>query len=324
MGCYRSGTPLLYALVNQHPKIAIMYEGDTLALPLAAPSADRWPRWQERAELWNKLFTRHRLAPAELESSRNLSGLYRAFAVHRGALFYGEKSPAYGRWLPKVLRHFPDARFIIVIRELSEIYQSIRDAGSQGSRFFKRRGQLPRLLWSRRAMLRDVRRLEMSSVPVLFVRYREAVADTPGVARRVCDFLGLEFDAAMGSLAGADLSAIYRAPHHERVRSKRILRRVEGRAPLSQRQQRDLRMFGQASGQPPFLPSENLPGFSLGQRLRYYPYLALGCVLCGLDDLKRLLYEFLPASWFVSYRRQRSQATVDAVRDSPAPVPGRR
>lgn len=304
---YRSGTTLLYALLNQHSKIALMYECDALAVLMAEPNARRWPRWLERNELWNHFLTRHGISRKELEEVRDLRGLYLSFAQRTGASFYGEKSPAYNRWLPKVVTNFRGARIIVVLRELPEIYQSMRDAGRTGSRFFRRKGQLPRLIWAHRTMMRDIRRLEAGAIPVLCLRYREVVTDAAAIARRICDFLGIEFEEAMGSLIGADFSAIYDDPHHSQVRSKRIIRRSEGRAKISGQLHHQLRMFGQASGQEAFIPLEKLPPLSAKLRVRYVVLLALGRVLCCLDDGKRLLYEYLPTAWFHGYRSIRNR-----------------
>ncbi|MBA2435780.1 MAG: sulfotransferase [Chthoniobacterales bacterium] len=303
VGMYRSGTTLLYALLNQHPEIALLYECDALAVPGPSASSARWPRWIERNELWNDVLTRHRIERGEI-GSHDLRGLYQAFSGRSGAQFYGEKAPAYARWLPKMLRNFPQARLIVVLRELPEIYQSVLDAGRKGSRFFRRRGQLPRLLWSHRAMMRDLGRLKQT--PVFLLRYREVVSDASEVGKRICDFLGLPFNDAMSSLVGADFSAIYAAPHHDWVRSERIVRRFADRAAVSFQLQRDLKMFGQASGQAAFVPEEELPALGFRQKVRYQSYLVAGCLLCILDDAKRLLYEFLPESWFRHYRRMRS------------------
>src|SRR5437763_14264204 len=60
VGIWRSGTSLLYALLNQHPRIALMYEGD-----LAHLHSLFWVRrsssfWLNKWEHWNRALTRHR------------------------------------------------------------------------------------------------------------------------------------------------------------------------------------------------------------------------------------------------------------------------
>lgn len=302
IGMYRSGTSLLYGLLNQHPAIAIMYECDSLAALARKPSAENWPHWAERNELWNQTFLRHRITSTEFLETRDLRSLYEVFARRSGATFYGEKSPAYARCLRKLVRRFPDASIIVLLRELPEIYQSMLDAGKTGARFFRRKGQLPRLIWSHRQMLRTARSLEAQGVPVLRLDYREMVDNPESVARRVCEFLKLEYCEGMTSLVGSDLSAIYQASHHQRVRSEKIVRRVHDRARISSNLQEELRTFAIASGQETLSMSEPLP-LGIQRRISHVLYLAFGSVLCLMDDGKRLLYEYLPASWFRTYRR---------------------
>lgn len=304
VGLYRSGTTLLYALLNQHPQIALMYETDAIAVPVLRPIAKRWPHWLIRNELWNGVLTRHRLELADVLPGKDARALYQAIARRKGARLFGEKAPVYARYLRHVSRLFPGARFIIILRELSETYQSRLDAGSKGSRFFRRRGQLPRMLWSHWRLMSGARQLERAH-PVLYIRYREIV-DRPDVtATKLCDFLSLEYCEAMESLKAADLSAVYHAPHHDQVRKEVIQRRSEGHNLLTADLLKDLRSFSKAAGQEPNdIQGEVAPLTGL-RGLRYFALLSCGCLLCGLDNAKRLLYELLPMSWFQTYRRLR-------------------
>src|SRR5271157_1551233 len=71
VGMWRSGTSLFYALLNQHPQIALLYEGD---LPLLWPlflGSKAKADWPERWEFWNSGVTRHRLDIDHL--SRNVT-----------------------------------------------------------------------------------------------------------------------------------------------------------------------------------------------------------------------------------------------------------
>ncbi len=289
-----------------------MYETDALAVPGVSPAMVRWPRWAIRNEQWNEAFQRHRLLLDDLGSSRDLQGLYHTFAQRSGARFFGEKAPAYSRWLAKVSRSFPAARFVIVLRELPEIYQSVCDAGERGSRFFRRPGQLPRIIWSHRVFIREIARQRGKSTALFTVRYREVVDDVATVARRICQFLEIDFDEAMTSLKSADLSAVYHAPHHEQVRKAIIRRRSESRGKISEKLEHDLRTFSQLSGQPPYSPRERVTSISARQRISYFVLLSAGGLLCGLDDMKRLLYEYLPVSWFRFYRSVRARGGIGA------------
>src|ERR1700691_5762752 len=66
VGIWRSGTSLLYTLLNQHPEIALMYEGDLLLLsPLL--SCKRSKRdGQTQWESWNSALSRHDIAASNI------------------------------------------------------------------------------------------------------------------------------------------------------------------------------------------------------------------------------------------------------------------
>src|SRR5579863_7407788 len=60
-GVWRSGTSLLYALLNQHPDIRLFYEGDLPVLwPMFHVGYSR-KNWLERWEYWNAAVSRHGL-----------------------------------------------------------------------------------------------------------------------------------------------------------------------------------------------------------------------------------------------------------------------
>src|SRR5689334_616647 len=99
IGVFRSGTSLLYALLNQHPDIALMYEGNFWDFPETF-SAMRFRRnWLERQEFFNQALSRHRLifggGLRGLENHKTPNDIYRTFAGGKGATVWGEKSPFY-------------------------------------------------------------------------------------------------------------------------------------------------------------------------------------------------------------------------------------
>src|ERR1700687_1378664 len=60
VGMFRSGTSLLYALLNQHPQIALMYEGDLAHLQALFWIPRDTTRWLRRWEFWNTALARHK------------------------------------------------------------------------------------------------------------------------------------------------------------------------------------------------------------------------------------------------------------------------
>jgi hypothetical protein len=223
VGMWRSGTSLFYALLNQHPQIALLYEGD---LPLL------WPLflgrrakmdWPERWQFWNSAPSRHRLDLDKLP--RDVSGLREACEIawkqHAGAAIGGCKSPNYFDMLPSLAAQFPNARFIVIWRNPVEICRSVVRAARNDS-FFARRGMILRTLRGCHDLKTGVENLRTRQVLVHEIQYETLVDDPAEVMAGVCSFLNLPLHAGMTTLEHADRSAIYDGAHHEMVKSEGI------------------------------------------------------------------------------------------------------
>jgi hypothetical protein len=227
VGMWRSGTSLLYALLNKHPQIGLMYEGDLFLLgPLFwLPGAGS--RWLARWEFWNKALKRHKLDASRipLNISRLRIAMERAYQEHahqKGALIWGDKSPNYYDSLTHLARDFPDARFVIIWRDPAAICLSVVRAANENS-WFQRRGMTHRVLMGYKALKTQCDRLVSEGVPVHQMQYEVLVKDPAGTMGDVCKFLGVTFVPAVASLDGADRSAIYEGEHHSLVKGERII-----------------------------------------------------------------------------------------------------
>lgn len=223
VGMWRSGTSLFYALLNQHPQIALMYEGD---LPLLWPLfLGRMAKsdWPERWEFWNSAPMRHDVSLSKLP--RNASTLEEAATAgwkeYAGDAIYGCKSPNYFDMLPGLAKKFPNGRFIIIWRNPTDICRSVMRA-SKGDSFFSKRGMVLRALRGYEELKKGFDTLVAKGAAVHAVQYEELINDPDETMSGVCRFLGVEFDRRMVSLRDADRSAIYDAAHHEGVNSERV------------------------------------------------------------------------------------------------------
>src|SRR3954467_7177657 len=99
VGVLRSGTSLLYSLLNQHPQMAFMYECDVWNFPELLSGPRFRGNWLERQEFYNQALSRHRLVFGNnlrgLEGVRTPKDLYQVFGQGKGATLWGEKSPFY-------------------------------------------------------------------------------------------------------------------------------------------------------------------------------------------------------------------------------------
>src|SRR6266478_1433812 len=81
VGMWRSGTSLLYALLNQHPQIGLMYESDLPLLSSLFLLRRRSSWWLNKVDSWNGALTRHKIEPALIpENISDLPGAFSAVA----------------------------------------------------------------------------------------------------------------------------------------------------------------------------------------------------------------------------------------------------
>jgi hypothetical protein len=227
VGIWRSGTSLFYALLNQHPQIALTYEDDLVFLRPIFWLPRKTASWLARWDFFNGAIIRHKIDPSRIPE--NISDLKTASdAVHieyarqkKTATIWGCKSPTYFDMLSEIGATFPKAKFIIIWRDLRGICRSIAKAAEQPS-FFRRKGITLRALLGYRQMKLQCDRLLADGAPVYQIYYEDLVSDPAAVMKGVCEFLQIPFDKRMTLLEGADRSAIDDGKHHSMVKSTAI------------------------------------------------------------------------------------------------------
>src|SRR5580704_18077849 len=195
---WRAGSSLLYALLNQHPQVALTYEAD---LPLVSPvfwkpaalrdSPERW-------EFWNSALSRHRIIPASLDATASFETTFetahRGYAAAKGAEIWGDKSPNYYDRMTWLARRFPGASFIVVWRNPIDTARSMVRAAGTGNTYFQKRGIKMRSLLGYRVLFKQYQALQRAGVPVHALNYEDLICDTRATMEGVCEFLGIPFD----------------------------------------------------------------------------------------------------------------------------------
>jgi len=226
LSVWRSGSSLLYSLLNQHPQIALLYEGDLPRLHRFLWGRFRSGAWRERWEFWNQGPSRHGIAlesmPASVPDAWQATRLvYQQVACRKQAAIWGEKTPHWFDCPLQMAEKFPDARFIFLWRDPNAVLRSIaRAAGSD--RFFKKAGFTQRVLLGMENLRQACDALSVQGRPVHEVSYEDLTSDTSSCMRQISDFLQLPFDERMTTLEGADRSAIGSGAHHAMVRGDRV------------------------------------------------------------------------------------------------------
>lgn len=314
VGMWRSGTSLLYALLNQHPQIGLMYESDLALLSslFLLPHKSSW--WLYKVDSWNGVLTRHKIDSAAIpENISDLPGAFTAvaqqYAAKQGATVWGCKSPNYYDCMNKLASWFPQARFIVIWRDPADVCRSIVRAAEK-SPWFARPGMDLRALLGYRRMKKEADELVRRGAAIHQLQYDDLVREPVTALTAICDFIGIPFDPRMASLEGADRSAIYNGEHHSMVKSSSIEAKRERPEVLSPELKRKVERYvvfwrKQSGGAWPVKAavSEGTKAASWFERavdrLRHR-------VLRSFDLTVPFLYSLIPVSLWRRYRQMKS------------------
>jgi hypothetical protein len=319
VGIWRSGTSLLYTLLNQHPLIALLYEGE---LPVMRPlfSGGRAKSdWLERWDFWNQGASRHgidgsAIAPG-LDIRSTTEAVCKQYAARKGAAIWGCKSPQYYDCLPQLAREFPNAKFIVIWRDPTPICSSIVRAAAR-SHYFARRGMILRALLGLEELKHGCDDLIRKGIPVHQLHYEDLVKDPAVEMTAICRFLEIPFDPRMLSLEDADRSAIYLDEHHSLVNGKEVLSSAPRPDALSSSAKRKIQRYtrrwrDQSRGRLPIYPSgqpdsdTDAPSlFEIWRDRIFYRWFA------GYDSFVLSIYSFLPLRVLSGYRALRNRYTA--------------
>jgi hypothetical protein len=227
VGMWRSGTSLLYALLNQHPQIGLMYESD---FPLLSPIfllPRKSSSWIPKVDSWNGALTRHKIDTSSIpEDVVGLPNAFRAvaqqYASQKGATIWGCKSPNYYDCMNQLAGWFPNAKFIVIWRDPADVCRSIVRAAKK-SPWFARPGMDLRALLGCHRMKQEADQLVRQGAAIHQLQYDDLVKEPVAALTAICDFIGVTYDPKMNSLEGADHSAIYNGDHHSMVKSAKIV-----------------------------------------------------------------------------------------------------
>lgn len=119
-----------------------------------------------------------------------VDALYRYFAEKQGKTRWGDKSPINTQHVAALAAAFPNAQFVHIIRDGRDAAQS----------FHRRWGYEPLhtiTRWKRDVAAGRDQGLRLGDERYLEVRYEALTADPSQEMRRICDFLGLQFDESV-------------------------------------------------------------------------------------------------------------------------------
>jgi hypothetical protein len=202
VGCSRSGTTLLRAMLNSHPELAVPPESH-FALARSARSLRRALRREPWFALWEIAAPDVR----RLDCADAVRALFAAYAATRRKPRYADKTPHYVSHLPRLAARFPEARFVHVVRDGRDVALSLLEVPWGPDTI-----EEAALLWRRRVL--EGRAAGLPTARYRELRYDALVADPERQLRALAAWLELDYDAAM--LAYPDHSLTVPHPEHHR------------------------------------------------------------------------------------------------------------
>lgn len=208
VGCPRSGTTMLSLMIHAHPRLAIPPESRFLTTTwrkrhtFGDLQTDRQRRALARSCVGKGSRIRHlgldrrETLEAILQAPPTIGSafgtVFREYARKHGKQRWGDKRPLYFQEVDVLLRLFPDAQIVHIVRD-----------GRANVASLKRMPWWPydsvasMATWSQAEYCaqRNQRRLPADTFHV--VRYESLVADPRTVLRRLCEFLDEDFDESM-------------------------------------------------------------------------------------------------------------------------------
>jgi hypothetical protein len=201
IGAARSGTTLLRMMLDAHGELAMPFE--TQLLPELLDARDdgaspaelaellvthrRWPDFGLDADEIRTEFTS--VEPFDLAEA--MRRFYRAYARSQGKARWGDKSPGYALHVARIGALLPEAHFVHLIRDGRDVRLSQLKRGSDHPNAKKHARR-----WRKR--VRTAQK-EGATLPGRYMelRYEDLITDPEPELRRICDFVGLDFDPAM-------------------------------------------------------------------------------------------------------------------------------
>jgi hypothetical protein len=217
VGNDRSGTTMLRLVLDRGPDAAIPPESMFLTDFAAAFDAGGPPDEEAAARLVQAVWRHPKVRLWELDGPPptvppRVSGLdayrfaveapFRAYAAKHGKPRWGDKTPHYVHHIEHLLRVWPAARFVVLVRDGRDVALSLKRMP------FGPNNAWAAAQWWARGIRAGERAQEQHPDAVLTVRYEDVVRRPAAHVARVCAFLGLAFDEDMLALERADRKKI--------------------------------------------------------------------------------------------------------------------
>jgi Sulfotransferase family len=215
VGCGRSGTTLLRAMLDSHPDVAVPPESHFI------PKLIRIPLGDVGAELaGNDRFQRWGVPAETVSGTTDLAGavrsLYARYADQRGKSRWGDKTGSYAEHMAQIGSLLPESVFVHIVRDGRDVALSFFDAS-----FGPSTPEEAATHWRNRVTMARASGGELGTERYLEVSYESLVAEPESALRQMCEFIDVPYDPLMLDYPARanDVLAGIKAPDaHQRLR----------------------------------------------------------------------------------------------------------
>jgi len=205
VGPQRAGTTMLAAMLDRHSRISIPPE--TLFFHSFIIYYEDNKSTDSREEMVRLALAYRRIADLQLREDevlehfsqyeKNLKNLFRSiletYTKKQGKIRAGEKTPAHLLYVPQLLKLYPEAKVVCIIRDGRDAVRSLlRTHWAQPNN--PRRFGLLCCQWNDWVQLALNYSKKFSSQQYILVKYEDIVRDPENQLRQICDFVDENFE----------------------------------------------------------------------------------------------------------------------------------
>jgi len=211
IGAGRSGTTLLRSMLVAGGEIAIPTETQIVHKMAVLFETTRSLGWNDQASLVISAFESHRYFPLwridmasayqkvlalpkkERSLARIIDEVYMTYASQAfpSASVWGDQSPMHTFYLPYIVRIFPRARFVHMLRDGRDVTASLVSRFGNGHLYESV------LRWTTSLKRIEQLRKRISTSQFIEIRYEDLVNEPEEVLMRLCLFIGIEYSNTM-------------------------------------------------------------------------------------------------------------------------------